>query len=59
MLMMYAGLVNDIMDWEGGQMDQNEEVAFFQKIKDCGVVYELQGCYQRTLRALEQAGLVF
>lgn len=55
---MYPDLVSDIMDWEGGVMSEEAETAFFQRLKDSGMIYHLQGCYQRRMRDLIGAGLV-
>jgi len=55
---MYPDLVGDIMDWEGGAMSEAAEAAFFQRLKDSGMIYHLQGCYQRRLRDLMEAGFV-
>lgn len=55
---MYPELVTDIMDWEGGVMSEEQESAFFQRLKDSGTIYHLQGMYQRRMRDLIEAGLV-
>lgn len=49
-------MVNDIMAFESGAMDYDEMVAFFQKLVDTGLVWSLQGMYQRTAFDLLRAG---
>lgn len=48
--------VDDIIAFESGEMDQEAVIAFFQRIVDSGVVWQLQGSYGRTARALIEAG---
>ena len=48
--------VADIMAWESGEMDQEQTVAFFQRIIDSGLAWQLQGCYGRTAVRLIEAG---
>ena len=50
--------VNDIMRYEGGEMDEAEMIEFFQKLVDNGMAWRLQGHYGRTAQALIDAGLV-
>lgn len=50
-------LVDKIMKWEGGEMDSEEEVEFFQELIDNGMAWSLQGCYGRNAQALIDAGL--
>lgn len=51
-------LVDSIMRYEGGEMDDEEVVEFFQWLVNSGVVWQLQGSYGRTAKALIEAGLV-
>ena len=51
-------LVDRIMDYEGGEMPEDEAVELFQHLVDTGLVWQLQGHYGRTARDLIQAGLV-
>ena len=50
-------LVGDICDYESGEMDEEDVVIFFQGLIDNGVVWQLQGSYGRTAKALIEAGL--
>ena len=50
-------LVNKIIAWEGGEMEEDEEVEFFQELIDNGMAWTLQGCYGRNAKALIEAGL--
>ncbi len=51
-------LVDKIMAYEGGEMTEDEMVAFFQELVDSGLAWNLQGHYGRTAAALIDAGLV-
>ena len=55
---MYPGMVDDIMDYESGQMDDERFIAFFQKLVDCGAAWTLQGSYGRTAQDLLEQGLI-
>jgi len=48
--------VDDIMAWEGGEMDNDQIIEFFQKLIDTGLAWTLRGCYGRTAAALIEAG---
>lgn len=52
--------VDDVLDqiirYETGEMDGDEIKAFFQKIIDSGLVWQLQGSYGRTANTLIAAG---
>tara|TARA_Y100000034_G_scaffold132858_1_gene196865 strand:+ start:1200 stop:1394 length:195 start_codon:yes stop_codon:yes gene_type:complete len=49
-------LTSEIMDYESGEMDEEEVLDFFQKLVDTGLVWELQGSYQRTAINLIYSG---
>lgn len=49
--------VTFIMQFEGGQLTEEEIVNGFQELIDSGVVWQLQGYYGRTAAALIKAGL--
>ena len=53
---MATGLLDQIMDYEAGEMDEIETVIFFQDLIDTGMAWELQGSYGRTAHALINAG---
>ncbi len=50
--------VSQIMAYENGEMEQPEMIAFFQFLLDSGMIYSLQGSYQRTAQQLIDAGLI-
>lgn len=54
----YPGMVDDIMDFESGQMDEERTIAFFQKLVDNGLAWTLQGSYGRAAQQLLNAGLI-
>jgi len=51
-------MVGDIITYEAGDMTEEETVDFFQRLLDTGMVYNLQGSYQRTASALVDAGVI-
>ena len=51
-----SDLVGKIMDWESGQMEEEEAIEFFQELINNGMAWSLQGCYGRTAQALINAG---
>ena len=51
-------IVDQIIDYEDGMMDEEERITFFQGLIDSGTIHGLQGSYGRTAKALEDAGLV-
>lgn len=51
-------MVAEFVAYETGMMTIDEVVDFFQRLVDFGVVWQLQGHYQRQLEALVQAELV-
>ena len=53
-----SDLVNKIMSFESGEMEEHEVCAFFQFLIDTGLIYGLQGSYQRTAQQLLDAGLI-
>ena len=46
-----------IMDFEGGELTQDELVAGFQELIDSGLAWRLQGVYGRTANRLIEMGL--
>lgn len=51
-------LVNDIIAYEGGEMDEDQTIEFFQGLVDSGLAWTLQGHYGRTAVRMIEAGLV-
>ncbi len=52
-----APSINRIMDYEDGQLSEEEAIALFQDLIDSGLVWQLQGSYGRTASALIEEGL--
>ena len=53
-----ANLINQIMSWESGEMNETDEDAFFQDLVNSGLVWQLQGAYGRNAVALASAGRI-
>lgn len=48
--------IEDILDFENGEMSEDRTIEFFQSMIDSGIVWQLQGFYGRTARDLIDAG---
>ena len=48
--------ITDIIDFENGEMDEEQMAEFFQGMINSGVVWQLQGFYGRTAVSLIEAG---
>ena len=48
--------VQDIIDYENGQMDWDQLVEFFQGLIDSGMAWKLQGSYGRMAKRLIDDG---
>jgi hypothetical protein len=54
-----ANIVEDIMRFEDGEMDTQEEVIeFFQKLVDSGLAWSLQGSYGRMATHMIEQGYI-
>ena len=51
-------IVGFCIDWEAGRLTDEQTAEGFQHLLDSNVVWQLQGCYGRTARALLDAGLI-
>jgi hypothetical protein len=51
-------LTQDIIAFENGELTDEETIALFQALCDTGVIYELQGSYQRVAQQLIAEGLI-
>jgi len=52
-------VVDDIIDWENGDMSEENEIEFFQKLLDTGMAWTLQGMYgRRTVELLNEGYLI-
>jgi len=50
-------MVGQIIDYEAGEMEEDEMVNFFQELIDNGMAWTLQGHYGRIAAALIDAGM--
>jgi hypothetical protein len=50
--------INDVIDWEGGDMSSKREKNFFQKMVNDGSVWQLQGMYGRRAKQLLNFGII-
>jgi len=51
-------LVSKIMDYESGNMEDNEILSFFKELVDTGMAWDLQGSYGRTAMRLIESGAI-
>ena len=51
-------LVNRMIQWENGEMTEEEVISLFQELVDNGMAWTLQGIYGKTANDLIGTGLV-
>ncbi len=51
-----CNIVEDILDYETGNMEPERVIPFFQHLIDTGMAWSLQGSYGRTAMALIESG---
>lgn len=51
-------LTDKIIAYEAGELDQEGVIDLFRQLIATGVIYHLQGHYQRTARQLHSQGLL-
>ena len=51
-------IVNKIIDYESGTLNEEETIELFQELLNTGIVWQLQGHYGRTARVLFKAGYI-
>lgn len=47
-----------IIDYENGDLSEEETITFFQELVESGLAWQLQGHYGRTAAALLDVGLI-
>ena len=50
--------VDKIMDYESGEMNEDEMIKMFAEMIKNGIVWKLQGNYGRTAKALIENGII-
>lgn len=53
-----SDVVERIMRYESGDMEQDEIISFFQELVDSGLLTQLQGSYHRMAASLAAAGRI-
>ena len=51
-------LTERIVEYENGQLDQQQTIQLFQELVDSGLIMQLQGHYGRLAFQLMEAGLI-
>jgi hypothetical protein len=51
-------LLNQLMAYEAGQLDEAHMIIFFQQLVDTGLAWQLQGHYGRIAQQLIRQGLL-
>lgn len=50
-------MIDGIIEYENGELDEQETIELFQRLIDNGMAWQLQGHYGRTAAALIEAGV--
>ena len=51
-------MIDKIIAYENGELDEDGVIDLFQKLLDSGQVWHLQGSYGRTCQGMIEAGLL-
>ena len=51
-------LTQRIVEYEKGELNQEQTIQLFQELVDSGIVWDLQGHYGRLAYQLMEAGLI-
>lgn len=49
-------MVGKIIEFENGDMSEEDTISFFQELINTGLAWTLQGSYRRMAKALIEAG---
>lgn len=49
-------MIDRLIAYESGELDEDEEIEFFQELIDTGLAWQLQGHYGRRARYLLDEG---
>ena len=52
----FNSIVDKMIAYEGGEMNEEESIEFFQELLDRRLINSLQGSYQRTASILLELG---
>ena len=52
----FNSIVDKMIAYEGGEMNEEESIEFFQELLDRRLISSLQGSYQRTAAILLELG---
>lgn len=55
---MASTLIPQIIDFENGELDDEEAIELFQELVNTGLAWTLQGHYGRTAEELIEKGLI-
>lgn len=50
--------LDKMIQWESGELSEDETITLFQSLVDSDLAWRLQGCYGRTAQSLIDAGLI-
>lgn len=51
-------MIDKLISWENGELSEEDTIDLFQNLVNSGMVWQLQGFYGRTARAMIEAGLI-
>ena len=54
-----TNLVDYIIDFEGGEIDNEDVISLFQYLVDTGQAWKLQGIYGRSVQSLITSGHIY
>lgn len=52
-------LMGQIIDYEAGILEEDEMVEMFEELYETGLLWQLQGHYQRTFQDLVDSGAIY